>query len=132
MESLFFVAAVLMSVNGVAGTTSLGTIEGDLLYPACTDVPSDLVVCGESQTGERSCTRPYLTSAGYAYRLELPAGNWRVYATAESARPGYRAYYSESVRCGLRADCVDHTPIAIDLVAGEIRGDVAPADWFLN
>lgn len=131
MAPLISIALALLSVDAEVGTTARATVEGRLLYPACTEIPADLEVCGEDQaTGEATCTRPFLTDQGYAYKLELAPGTYRVYAATDSARPGYRAYYSESVVCGLRAECSDHTPIALDLRAGDVRANVEPADWF--
>jgi hypothetical protein len=128
---MLWLATMMVGLGGQAAVGTLGTIEGRLRYPACTEIPADLVVCGEeAQNGVRVCGRPYATVDGYRYRLQVPAGQYRVFAQTESARPGYRAYYSASVVCGLRVDCKDHAPILITAVAGQIQSGVEPADWF--
>jgi hypothetical protein len=130
--TIIWMAALVASYGaGSAGSGASAAIEGRLRYPACTEIPADLVVCAEDQvSGARHCGTAFGSPDGYRYRIELPAGQYRVFASAPSVRPGYRAYYSESVRCGLSTKCIDHSPIAVIAVAGRSRGGVEPADWF--
>jgi hypothetical protein len=132
VQSLVFIAAAITGLGGTLDTNEakVGAIEGQLMYPSC-ELPDDLQVCGEeTSSGQKICTRPFVREDGIAYRLELPAGRYRVYSVSESARPGYRAYYSAFVTCGLRVECVDHAPLAVQVGPGQLIAHVDPADWF--
>ena len=114
-----------------APTPGIGAIEGALLYPACTGLPADLKVCAENaKTGEVTCTQRFVDDGGYRYRLELPKGEYALWAESKTARPGYRAYYSAAIPCGLSVDCKDHHPIPLLVEAGALTTGISPADWF--
>jgi hypothetical protein len=126
---LSVVLALAISGNGLEPSTGRGVIEGQLLFPAC-DVPADLEVCAESADGHLRCTSKLeFLAKTIAYRIEVPAGEYKVFARTESTLPGVRAYYTEAVRCGLDASCNDHTPLAISVRAGARVTSVHPADW---
>lgn len=109
----------------------VGAIEGALLYPACTGLPTDLKVCAEeASTGAVTCTQRFVDQDGYRYRLELPKGRYAVWAESKTARPGYRAYYSAAIPCGLSVECKDHHPIPLAVDAGALTTGISPADWF--
>lgn len=119
--------ALAIAGNGAAPQQGNGVVEGALLYPAC-HVPADLEVCAEGET--TICTRDLsFVDGDIGYRLELPAGEYRIFARADTMLPGVRAYYSEAVKCGLDVDCTDHEPITIDLRAGARVTSIHPADW---
>jgi hypothetical protein len=129
--TIFWVAALVVGLGGESLPGTTAGIEGLLRYPSCTDIPQDLQVCGEDVTsGTKVCTTPFSSPEGFRYRLDVPTGTYRVYASAPSIRQGYRAYYTESVRCGLSTKCIDHTPVLIPAIAGRTRAGVEPADWF--
>jgi hypothetical protein len=128
-----WIAAMVLGL-GAAPKGDRAAIEGQLRYPSCSEVPEDLVICAEpaSGGGAARCVRPSTGAEGAHYRLELPGGVYRVFATAETVRPGYRAYYSAAVVCGLRVGCGDHSPLEVLAVPGRTRGGIDPADWFVR
>ncbi len=121
--------ALAIAGNGAAPAQGRGVIEGALLFPAC-DVPKDLQVCAENAKGAIRCTKKltYLEDT-LAYHIEVPAGEYKVYAHTESILPGVRAYFTQAVRCGLDESCGDHTPIAVRVRPGARVTSVHPADW---
>lgn len=121
--------ALAIAGNGADSVKDLGVIEGALLFPAC-DLPTDLEVCVEQANGKLRCTSNLVfEEKTIAYRIEVPAGTYKVFARTESMLPGVRAYYTEAVKCGLEAACSDHTPVAISVKAGSRISSVHPADW---
>ena len=121
--------ALAIAGNGAESVADRGVIEGALLFPAC-DVPTDLEVCVEQTNGKLRCTSDLVyQEKTIAYRIEVPAGTYKVFARTESTLPGVRAYYTEAVRCGLDAECSDHTPVAVGVKAGSHVTNVHPADW---
>lgn len=131
---------LMAQVFGLAGSTAdlaptaapsgdRAVIEGRFMYPACS-TPSDLVVCAEDRsTGVRHCAGPVAPGSD-SYRLEVPAGRYAVYAESPAHRPGYRAFYNESVRCGLSVECQDRSPVLVQAEVGRRIENVNPADWF--
>jgi hypothetical protein len=121
--------AALLTLAIAAPTSGSGVIEGALLFPAC-DVPKDLEVCVEDAKGKLTCTSKLrVLEATLAYTIEVPAGEYKVFARTESTLPGVRAYYTEAVRCGMDVSCEDHTPIFVSVKAGSHLEKIHPADW---
>lgn len=121
--------ALAIAGNGAAPASGKGVIEGALLFPAC-DLPQDLQVCVEDAGGGVRCTAKLrVLEKTVGYRIEVPAGEYRVFARTESMLPGIRAYYTHAVRCGLDVDCVDHTPVDVKVRSGARVTSVNPADW---
>jgi hypothetical protein len=112
------------------GSDPAGRIRGHAHFPACFP-PPDLQVCAEGTDGSSTCTsKLVLTEVGLAYTLEVPPGWYLVYSASESTLPGYRAYYSEAVVCGLSVECDDHEPIPIEVRPNETVSGIDPDDWF--
>lgn len=134
MDTLALLGALVMGFSAnLSVPPSQGIVEGALLYPACTGLPQDLQVCAEAEGSEaRFCTKTFVDKNGYRYQLELPAGRYNIYAQAESARPGYRAYYSAAIPCGLKVSCTDHQPLTVQVESGRVNSSISPADWFAN
>ena len=123
------IATALLLIGSALGPNT-GQIRGHVRYPACMP-PEDLQVCAERNDGWHRCVdATELTEAGVAYTLDVPAGNYLVYSTSETYFPGYRAYYSKAVRCGLTIECHDHDPIQVRVRAGQIVKNIDPDDWF--
>ena len=121
--------ALAIAGNGAEAAHGQGVIEGALLFPAC-DVPTDLEVCVESTNGKLRCTSKLeYQKKTLAYRIEVPPGDYKVFARTESTLPGVRAYYTEAVKCGLDDGCTDHTPVAVHVSPGARVTSVHPADW---
>ena len=109
-----------------------GIIEGSMSFPG-EGIPSYIQVCAENQTTQEVlCTSKHLEDAkytyGYGYRLEVPAGNYYVYALDPNR--DYKAYYSEFVTCGLSVDCSSHELILVPVKAGETVTGIDPQDWY--
>jgi hypothetical protein len=64
------------------------------------------------------------------YRLSLPAGTYYVYA-ATNDLPGYKAYYTKFVTCGLSIKCPSHVKIAVHIKAGATTTRIDPDDWYV-
>lgn len=109
-------------------TPGSGALTGELRYPGC-EVPGDLEVCAE-QDGVVTCTDELKLEDGkLTYRLEVPAGTYRIFSRTESMLPNVRAYYTSAVLCGLDVTCTDHAPIPVVVRPGELRAAVHPSDW---
>jgi hypothetical protein len=118
-----------------------GIIEGSLAYPS-EFIPPDMKVCAENiATKERFCTAKHLKGKQYqygeGYQLKVPPGEYLVYAYLPD--PGqygagypqdYRAYYSEFVKCGMRAECPSHAPVVVRVNSGEKHTGIDPQDWY--
>lgn len=118
-----------------------GIITGSLSYPSDGGLPK-MIVCAEAITsGNIHCTDrriPNRRKNRVTYKLTLPAGSYYVFATivngeepVESFR-GYKAYYSEFVKCGLSVNCPSHKPIKVTLRAGQTLTGIDPADWYVE
>ncbi len=114
-----------------------GSIEGSLSYPSH-GIP-DMQICAENiQTKVSYCTEEHITDSKYqygvGYKLDLPTGEFVVYAslleiwgeiTAE-----YKAYYSESSLCGHVEGCGSNEPLVVKVISGETQSDINPDDWY--
>ena len=63
------------------------------------------------------------------FSLPVPAGRYHVYASTDE-KPGYKAFYSDYVTCGLQRSCLSHKTIVVEVAAGETVRGVDPADWY--
>jgi len=106
-------------------------IAGPVRFPGC-EPPADLMVCAEPlvETGNLYCTKPSASEGELRYVLDVPPGEYLVFAHSAALEPGFRAYYSRAVTCGLRVECRDHRPLVVALEPGQVASGVAPADWF--
>jgi hypothetical protein len=113
-----------------------GTITGILGYPS-DYVPPDMTVCAEEASTKRThCNaKKRRVKVGmadtYSYALTVPAGRYHVYARTKE-RPGYRAYWSDSARCGNQAGCGSHKPIIIIVKPGATLKGIRPDDWYAD
>jgi len=138
MKSLAFGLA-LSCFWTLAIAQETGTVTGQIMYPS-DYIPADLNVCAENLgDGTVVCTAKHLKGKQHRtiYRLDLPPGDYHVYAKLTDAAsygagygPDYRAYYSEFVICGLLASCPSHAPIRVRVQAGKTVGSIDPADWY--
>jgi len=114
-----------------------GEIEGSLGYPS-EFIPSMMVCAMESKTKEEYCTGQILEEDGFlyglGYRLEVPAGNYRVFAQLTDQQgeisDDYKAYYSKFVTCGMEMNCQSHDPIEVKVSGGKVTGNIDPIDWY--
>lgn len=111
----------------VAKSPAPATIRGELTFPS-DYLPEDLQVCArEVASGDVFCQSQREGDKGYS--LEVPAGTYEVWAHTRDWPP-VRAFYSEFIRCGRTVECTDHTPIAIEVAAGEDLAGIDPGDWY--
>jgi hypothetical protein len=105
--------------------TRTGTIAGALGGPEGTAVAQR--VCAFNLKDDKEyCVQRLAGAADYA--IKVPVGNYWVYASQPDVPDGFRAYWSEAVSCGLKAECKDHSPITVEVEAGgTIQAD--PIDW---
>ena len=118
-----------------------GIITGALSYPSDFDFPR-MIVCAEAVASKRiHCTDKRITNRRnrkVTYKLRVPTGDYYVFATivddddpAEAYR-GYKAYYSEFVKCGLSVNCPSHEPIKVTVRAGRTLTGIDPGDWYVE
>jgi hypothetical protein len=116
-------------------------ITGALSYPSDFDFPR-MIVCAEAVSSKQiHCTDKRVLNRRknrFTYKLTVPAGSYYVFATivngvepVDSYR-GYKAYYSEFVKCGLSVNCPSHAPIKVTLRAGQTLAGIDPADWYVD
>lgn len=134
--------------EGTSGDTSgtenqKGTVEGSLGYPS-EFIPDTMKTCAENvKTKEITCTSEQIKNkkytSGVGYKLEVPAGTYRVFASltdpkglGSSYAPDYRAYYSDFVTCGLSYGCPSHAPINVTVSEGQTISKIDPVDWYDN
>ncbi len=120
---------------------STGIIEGALGYPS-EGIPKDLKICAEHIKSKKEfCTqnhiyddkyRPNQYTLGTGYKLEVPTGDYYVYAVLPDA-PDWKAYYTNYVVCinsGLYDQCTSHEPITVSVLKDQISTNIEPADWY--
>jgi hypothetical protein len=116
-------------------------ITGELSYPGDFDFPQ-MIVCAEAVNSKSiHCTDKRLQnrrSGKFTYKLRVPAGSYFVFATSVNGEEpvedvrGYKAYYSEFVRCGLSVNCPSHEPVKVTVRAGQTSAGINPGDWYVD
>jgi len=119
----------------------MGVITGALSYPSDFDFPK-MIVCAEAVNSKHiHCTDKRVLNRRrnkITYKLTVPAGSYYVFATivngedAGESYQGYKAYYSEFVKCGLSVNCPSHEPIKVTLRAGQTLAGIDPGDWYVD
>ncbi len=136
-----FLAVVLFPVQTKVPAPQTATITGELSYPSDFDLPQ-MIVCAEAIDSRRMhCTGKSAQnrrSGRLTYKLRVPAGSYYVFATIVNGEEpvedfrGYKAYYSEFVRCGLKAECPSHAPVKVSVRAGQNITGINPGDWYID
>lgn len=143
----FYSVLIILLFIGISPTApqvfaqQTGTITGALSHPSDFNFPR-MIVCAEAVNSRRiHCTDKRITnrrSRKFTFRLRVPAGSYYVFATivngddpADDAR-GYKAYYSEFVKCGLSVGCPSHEPIKVTVRAGQTLTGIDPGDWYVD
>jgi hypothetical protein len=138
---IFILGLLLQPCPGGAAEPKPGVIEGSLSYPS-DFIPPDMTICAENlATKQIYSTSQHLQGKKYTYKvgykLTVPPGEYHVFAQLpDPAKYGadypkdYRAYYSSFVKCGMRVNCLDHTPIVVKVKSGETASGIDPMDWY--
>ena len=118
-----------------------GSIAGALSYPSDFDFPR-MLVCAEAVNSKSiHCTDKRIRnrrSNKLTYKLTVPAGSYFVFATIVNGEEpaqdyrGYKAYYSEFVKCGLSVNCPSHEPVKVTVRAGQTLSGIDPGDWYVK
>jgi len=113
-----------------------GTVRGSLSFPG-EGIPPTLRVCAVPAIGGAEvCTNEQMKDTaftyGIGYELQLPPGRYTVYAAEPDMIPRTSAFYTQAVKCGLSVECVDHSPIEVEVRAGETTKGVDPGDWYVR
>lgn len=106
-----------------------GSISGKLGYPS-EFIPSLRIVAFNTVTGEYYWQNTVKNQTSYRFS-ELPAGSYHVLAyLIDNPSDTFYAAYSNFVKCGMTASCVDHNLITVEVKAGQETIDVNPVDWY--
>lgn len=110
-----------------AQQTQTGFIEGELSFPS-QGIPTDAKVCAINSSKQEYCTKSDISKYG-KYHLEVPAGNYYVFARVPSVK--YKAYYTEAVTCQLSppTNCPSHQPIIVEVITGKTISNIDPDDF---
>lgn len=138
---------ILLCALTISAFSQSGKITGKLTYPS-DYIPPEMILCVESNGGQTYCSNErtsrlrrgkisfrlnYLTAT---YRVDLPAGNYYLYATFPKGKAptddmeGIKAYYNEFVKCGMSVDCESKKPIAVKVKAGRTAKGITVGDWY--
>jgi hypothetical protein len=112
-----------------------GIITGSLSYPS--EFMPNLETCAVNiQTAESYCTYQMIQGPNftysYGYQIEIPPGSYQVYTKINDQYETYKSYYSKFITCGGEYTCTDHTPITVQVTAGETIRNIDPGDWYAN
>jgi len=114
----------------ISNPESKGIISGSLIYPS-DHIPEEMGVCAQRIDNPELtvCTNQIKDSRfqyGVGYELSLDPGNYYVYSFLGDTK----AYYTEFVLCGLKAECESHTKIPVVVTAGSRQDSILPQDWY--
>ena len=108
---------------------STGSISGKLGYPS-EGIPPLRIVAFNTYTGEYYWQNTVTNQTSYRFS-ELPEGSYHVLAyVIEHPSKTFYAAYSNFVKCGMTASCLDHGLIVVEVKAGQETTDVNPVDWY--
>lgn len=114
------------AVPAEAAWPATGTISGPLTFPS-DYLPDDLAVCARNvETGAQFCDAG---KTGATYSLTVAAGRYTVWAQTGDM-PGFQAFYTNAVACGLAVTCTDHAPVVVEVAGGQTVEAVSPGDWY--
>lgn len=120
-----------LSFDSLASKTENGKISGRLGFPS--DFLPPLKVCAvNTKSGKETCTLS--KSDQRKFEIAVSPGTYKVYASLLEKHgkfdTGYKAFYSEYVKCGIKVSCKSHSPIEVNVLEGNEVGNVDPQDWY--
>ncbi|MEK6744755.1 MAG: hypothetical protein AABZ15_14160 [Nitrospirota bacterium] len=120
------------AISEVLPNEVTGSIEGSVCYPS-EDIPGGIKIYALNKSTSKIYMTP-LTDKDFPNKFwfRVPVGDYHVYAMTSHATSleGYKAYYSEFIKCGQSAKCKSHKPITVKVVAGVITSNIRPCDWY--
>jgi hypothetical protein len=105
-------------------TPSTGTVSGRICYPS-ERIPAMTLYF--SQPEDEHLIEYPVEENQDSYQVSLEPGMYFVFAWVESYQVG--GMYTEAVRCGLGELCTDHTPVGVEVAAGDRLIGVDVCDW---
>lgn len=108
-----------------ANSAGFGSISGTLGTPTGS-IPAQRVCAINLKDDQVYCQQTIKDEDIFV--VPAPAGEYWVYATLAQDDSNRRAYYSEFELCGEKAECKDHSPVAVT-VASEQIAKADPKDW---
>lgn len=114
-------------VSDVAPPEGYGAITGAVGYPS-EFIPALYIYAENLDNGQWfRISHPMNTTA---YRMDLPAGTYIVYAYGQDFDAV--AGYTQATVCGLTVDCNDHTLVEVTVNAGEIISGIDMTDFYFG
>ena len=127
-----------INISEVSPNEKAGYIAGNVCYPA-DGIPSDLKIYASNLNTNKiymfqisTINDPAVFVSDKKYKMRVPEGDYYVYAMSShvASKRNYKAYYSESVVCGLQANCTSHEPIAVTVQVEKTTNNIDPCDWY--
>jgi hypothetical protein len=111
----------------ITASSDLGQVVGRVCYPGST-VPEMTAYFQHLDSGEVS----QLTIAENQenYSIDLEQGDYLAYAYREGASIEIGGMYSQYVACGALPGCIDHNPLAFDVLPGQTTAEIDICDWY--
>lgn len=140
--SLKSLSAQPIIISQSSTNSEYGIIQGELIYPS--DYIPAQKVCAEEIFNKKSyCTET--RQQQQSYQLQLPPGVYHVFSIAcgetyaenivcQDEYIEQRAYYNDTVMCGLTYDCEQVTtgnPVPVKVESGKTLSEINPQDWYL-
>jgi hypothetical protein len=110
--------------NPPTPTTALATVQGEICYPS--GRTPEMTLYFMNTTIRKQFDLPIYENQNF-YSIQLPPGQYFAWAVAPQYQIG--GYYSEYVACGMTEDCVDHSQLPFDVIAGETTQEIDICDW---
>ncbi len=104
-----------------------GTVEGGICFPSEV-IP--VMTAYFQNTGDGSLYELTIGENQARYTIDLPIGNYITFAYLDNPDGPLGGHYSEFVACGLNVDCVDHSPLPFDVLAGQVTPEINICDWY--
>lgn len=101
------------------------SISGKIGFPS-EYLPEQRVCAVNIQDAKEYC----ITTKVQSFKIKVPAGNYNVYAMLTEGDYGYKAYYTEFIKCGQENDCGSHDPVIVVVSKGEEVTGIDPIDWY--
>jgi hypothetical protein len=113
-------------------------IEGSIIYPSSA-IPADMVLHAENLEGEVQSFKLMKKAKAnefvneLEFKIRLKPNKYYLYLTSDYEEvKGYKAYYTEFVKCGMKKECKSHKPILFNLERWDRINNIKLGDWYAN